>query len=258
MNSSSINQSDWDACDDLVSAYTAVINQKYESLLHLVETWDDMLADLGGDPTHIDWNSFHVLRLSREEDWSDWLSFLIERSETGVFASNLFETNIRTNQNYSKPKMVVREVPQDQYRADLIVQWADEYFYHIEVKVGDSNLFKTYATSQAMQSKFGQSSDRWTDYILLLSNQIPDWESMQNHKDRTIHMLTWEDVSVSLRLALQSNESILWKSWAYSFIGAIEQLLIGYSGHLLHERPFNHVETKIHILKKGLINDNTK
>ncbi|MBC8309231.1 MAG: hypothetical protein H8E83_01800 [Planctomycetes bacterium] len=71
MNSNLISQSDWGACDDLVSAYSAVINQKYESLLNLVETWDNILSDLGGDPTHIDWNSFHVLRLTREEDWSD-------------------------------------------------------------------------------------------------------------------------------------------------------------------------------------------
>ena len=80
----------WDDCDALVSAYSSVIDERYEELHRLLDKWNCELDFLGKDPTHTDWNSFHVLRLSREEDWSDWLGFLIAQSETGVFSQNLF------------------------------------------------------------------------------------------------------------------------------------------------------------------------
>src|SRR5262249_34086145 len=36
--------------------------------------WNKRLAELGGDPWDYDWDRFRPLRLSREEDWSDWLA----------------------------------------------------------------------------------------------------------------------------------------------------------------------------------------
>jgi hypothetical protein len=247
-------QLSWGGCDALVESYASVIVEQYEELLLLLSRWDSELALLGKDSTHIDWNSFHVLRLSREEDWSDWLGFLIAQSNTGVFAQSLFGETARASE-LASPTKVEREVPYGQYRADLIVQWSDAKYSHIEVKVGDYNLSKTYATSKAMQSKYNQTSENWADHILLLSSQMTEWEAVAQKDNRTIGVLTWEDVAVSLRRALRSEESVLWKAWAYSFTGAIEQLLLGYSGHKLRERPFANVETKIAILKKGFEDD---
>ncbi len=43
---------------------------------------DAQFRNLGGDPLHEDWAAFWPLRLSREEDWSNWLAHLIATSST--------------------------------------------------------------------------------------------------------------------------------------------------------------------------------
>src|SRR5262245_31500794 len=62
-----------------------------ERLNELRGEWSKRLAGLGGDPGACDWSSFRPLRLSREEDWSDWLTHLIQESQEGEFARFLFE-----------------------------------------------------------------------------------------------------------------------------------------------------------------------
>src|SRR5258708_28212550 len=53
--------------------------------------WDVALHDLDlGDPSGVDRTSFRMLRLGREEDWSDWLAQLIEDSRAGSFARRVF------------------------------------------------------------------------------------------------------------------------------------------------------------------------
>jgi len=80
---------DWQVFDYLFSAHSAVTDGYYTEFDKLIEKWDSELAEFGNDPTRTDWSRFRPLRLSREEDWSDWLAYLIERSDKGVFAQSL-------------------------------------------------------------------------------------------------------------------------------------------------------------------------
>ena len=47
-----------------------------------------------------------MLRLSREEDWSDWLAWLLKESGTGILAAAMFGGNEKA---YVRPHVVKRE-----------------------------------------------------------------------------------------------------------------------------------------------------
>jgi len=241
------DHSNWDVFNILNSLFDKITSSKYVELIPLVEKWDELTKYLGKDPTHVNWSNFRPLRLNREEDWSDWLGFLIENSEYSEFSKNLMNIYIS-----GKPMKLYREVACGNYRADIVINWRDNVYSHIEVKIGDENLLKTYATCLKLEEKFPNT--KWTHYILLLSSQLSAWGDINqsNSGHLEITPLTWEDVTISLRKALLGNENLSWKVWSYSFIGVIEQKLIGFKGYLLDQKPREKVDTKLEILKKSL------
>jgi hypothetical protein len=190
--------------------------------------WDAALSDLDlGDPSAVDRTVFRVLRLEREEDWSDWLAQLIEDSKAGSFAARLFGG---TRADSFAVKQVHREVSCDEgWRADIIVEWKDSSYTHVEVKVGDPNLGKTLDTAVAIQQRFHGQSQRG-DFILLLPEQRDDWDQRCQESPNLgarISALTWIGVARALRLALrEGGESPAWRVWAHAFCGAIEQKLL--------------------------------
>jgi len=71
-------QPDWHAVDEMRTAYAGVFRTYRSKLMELLPRWDSLLSsEFGKDPTRRDWREFHPLRLSREEDWSGWLAYLI-------------------------------------------------------------------------------------------------------------------------------------------------------------------------------------
>lgn len=243
----------WDVFDAVIPYYQRIIENRYKLLNSLLGKWDDRLNELGGDCTWFDWDSFRPLRLNREEDWSDWLAHIIATSETGIFAQNLLKIPKFTASGYIKPEKVERELSYGEFRADLIIKWQNQFYSHIEVKIGDSNLQKTFETSENFRRKYKVSNDRWSNFILLLSEQLNQWQQLEKmHNHIKIESLLWEDVCIAVRRALLSKEKITWKVWAYSFLGAVEQLLVGFSGHQISKKPSENLDDKISILSKGL------
>lgn len=245
---------DWAVFDELSAAHVGVVEECYAAFDQLIVEWDRLLAEFGEDPTHVDWERFRPLRLSREEDWSDWLAFLLERSQTGVLAHALFGDGDASKEDFATPRFVDREVIHREYRADVVAGWSDGSHTHVEVKVGDVHLDKTFATSRAMRSRYRQTEDNWENYILMLSAQVPDWNEVDRAEpgEPPVRVLTWADVCIALRRALLSEENQAWKAWAFSFVGSIEQLLVGFPGHKLSARPTEKLETKTRILREGL------
>ncbi|MEQ1732081.1 MAG: hypothetical protein ABL940_00320 [Bacteroidia bacterium] len=241
-NSNVLNWSDFDV---LNKSFNTIIEAQYKELIPLIEQWDSLTIDLGKDATHKNWSNFRPLNLSREEDWSNWLAFLIEHSESGMFSYYLL--NEKEGKN---PKKVHRELSCGNYRADIVINWEGNNYTHIEVKIGDENLLKTFNTCLTLEDKF--SNTNWKHYILLLSNQVNSWNQVSFFQSKHISLITWEDVSIALRKSILGEESITWKVWAYSFIGVIEQKLIGFNGHLLNDKPKENLEVKLNILKQGL------
>lgn len=245
---------DWQVFSELVPCYRKIVEKKYEVLNSLLEKWNLHLKDLGGDPTRFNWDTFRPLRLSREEDWSDWLAHLLFTSNTGEFAHWLLQIPQHKVSDRALPRTVEREVSHKGVRADLIVEWRNNHFSHIEVKIGDENLEKTYETSEKLMEKYGIQKDRWTNFILLLPNQRIAWDNIThlNNSTTKIKSITWIDICIALRRSLLCDEEIKWKVWAYSFLGAVEQLLIEFPGHKLNDRPDKNIDDKIEILTRGL------
>ena len=192
------------------------------------QEWETALRDLDlGDPSAVDRTFFRVLRREREEDWSDWLAQLIEDSKTGLFVETLFGGR---RADPFAIKQVHREVScHEGWRADIIVEWKDSSYTHVEVKVGDPNLDKTFETAVAIQQRF-HGQRRRCDFILLLPEQREDWDQRCEEDPKLgglISALTWIDVARALRLALRERkESPAWRVWAHAFCGAIEQKLL--------------------------------
>lgn len=245
----------WESFVSLKPYYNKLINSRYEQLLTALNKWNTILVAYGNDPTYYNWDNFRPLRLNREEDWSDWLAFLIEKSETGFFNTDLFKINPDFITNFSSPK-VDREVTVQNFRADLIIQWKNDNFTHLEIKIGDKNLKKTFETSRVLQQKYKIDDNNWNNYILLLNNQLNDWLKVEEQSkiNTIVKAITWQDVSISLRKSLLTNENYTWKAWAYTFIGAIEQKLINYKGYKITEKPTENLDIKTEILEKALNN----
>lgn len=223
---------------------------KKELLKTLKENWDKKLHAFGGDPSTKNWLSFRPLRLTREEDWSDWLIFLIAESQTGFFSKKLLNFYHSDQNTFVNPIKAEREVISGKYRADLIIQWRNNTFIHIEVKVGDPNLEKTYATANEVQTYLGVRKEDWVDCVLILPSQLEQWQSIKS-SGREIFSILWSDVAIALRRSLlYSEENISWKVWACSFIGAIEQKILN-----LHRNIHSFsIDDEITILEDGLQN----
>lgn len=251
------NTLNWAVFDEILPLYKKILEKKYIELNYLLEVWDNKLSDLGGDSTYYNWENFRPLRLSREEDWSDWLSHLILTSRSGVFSNNVFNIEGFNTQDYSTPSRVEREITYEYFRADIIIEWQNHHFSHIEVKIGDEQLKKTLETGEKLREKYHVLKSQWTNYILLLSEQIPSWEQLTTSypEFNTIRVITWDDICIAIRRALLYEEFVKWRVWAYSFLGAIEQKLISFSGHLIKDKPMEKIEEKIVLLRKGLYYD---
>ncbi len=248
---------DWSVFDKLIPTFRKISKEKYERLLKLLDQWDEQLADYGRDPTHYNWRNFRPLRLSREEDWSDWLTYLIDSSETGSLAGILFGKRQKHALSFSRPTWICREDIQHGYRADIIIKWRNNSFTHVEVKIGDPHLGKTHVTGRKLKNKYRAEHAKWDDFILLLSDQLQHWDAVveADNSNADIEAITWDDVCVAIRRSLLSNETITWKALAYVFLGSVEQRIIGFPGHRIKERPVEQLDEKLEILTKGLTHE---
>lgn len=225
----------WQAADDLFAAARPLVSEQLSRILALADEWDCQLQYLGGDPIFQNWESFRPMRLSREEDWTDWLSHLCSES-TGPFLSILFDLE-RT------PKVL--EARREELsssgarRADLVLVCDEGAAFHIEVKVADRNFAKTPETARAMKAKFEHhcgSNGHWRDYILLPDTDIELWAATLGNlqqKDasfaKTMGVLPWSRVDTAIRMSLWSkSEGVSWSTWAAAFCGNIEQKLLGF------------------------------
>ena len=230
----------WAAALPLIEAAHARHAHDIAQLSEWLNDSDARLAELGGDPLRDAWSTFRPLRLSREEDWSDWLAHLIQTSRTGVFWSAALQHQL-PGRTFASPRVVRREwtLPGG-YRADLGIELQDgNAWIHLEVKIGDDDLKKTISTGEAMRTRVGFAIVH--DVLLLPADDRPLWNTviedlakMDDQVEKTLSLasavivIDWHDVARGLRSALcESGETLGWRVLARVFCGAVEQLLIG-------------------------------
>lgn len=212
----------------------AVAASQTVELSRELEEWDRDLQAFGGDPARHDWSAFRPLRLSREEDWSDWLAHTIEMSQTGRFPARLFRATVPDPLRWREVRVLREDHAErcveggrvvERYRADLKIVLRDGAWIAGEVKVGDLSLAKTPSTFAAMRAE--DPSPCVGEYLLLPESDVSAWieerDRLRGAGD-AIRVLTWRDVARSLRRSvLEDAESLAWRSWALAFLGAVEQ-----------------------------------
>ncbi len=192
--------------------------------------WDERLKRFGGDPSRSDWTKFRPLRLEREEDFSDWLAWLLEHSRSGLFAQYMFGDAVAIAPAEHEPPRVERELVVEEAgrRADILVDWRDGGWTHVEVKLGDRSFDKTFETALGLRQQRG-NPECWTDFILTPEEATESWTACRKHHEgaREIKHITWTSVAIALRRALwHQMDSDSWLAWAYAFCGWIEQRLL--------------------------------
>jgi hypothetical protein len=210
--------------------FDRVVDVSARRLADAIERWDLRLADIGGDPAREDWSTFRPLRISREEDWSDWLAHILERSRSGRFPARVFSGDAAEADRWGVVR-AQREVSAQQYRADLLVRFRDDEWVHLEVTVGDLALAKTPDTGEALRREVRGMCRG--DFLLLPETDLAVWEAVSptlGDAGAQIQALTWNDVARALRCSVieVDLEPQTWRVWALTFLGAIEQLLLGF------------------------------
>lgn len=212
----------WEPTTKWLAEVRALASEELEAVQRLAGPWDVALADYGRDPGREDWAKFRPLRLSREEDWSDWLAFLLQDPAGCYVARSLFPAGV----DAEGVEGVQREVALGggDRRADLVLLWRGHRATHVEVKLWDQDFGKTGETALLCESHFSDVSE-WKHYILVPETQR---EACASEVDETrIEIRTWSEVSRELRRALLVPRSAQWLAFARAFCGAIEQRLIG-------------------------------
>ena len=87
---------------------------------------------------------------------------------------------------------------QGHYRSDIIVEWTEPMLgIHVEVKVGDPHLEKTWAEAQHLQLTYGGT---WHHFLIVLPEQRLEAERMKkaneppNGVEPSVRVITWKDV----------------------------------------------------------------
>lgn len=223
---------DWSIFDPLEDAAIIYFKHQAAGLTRLLSEWDKALSSFDVDPSRLDWTKFRPLRLGREEDWSDWLGYFIESSKKGDFAKELF-SGTGDPQKFI-PLCVRREDRTEKHRADIVIDWDARRSFHIEVKLWDQSFEKTFTTSEELQNSKGnrQEQDEWAHYILLPSKAESAWQECAAGIDDakvSVKVLTWEKVALVIRRALRmETEDVRWRALAYTYLGAIEQKILGF------------------------------
>jgi len=219
----------WRCIDSMRAAVPVKLNLRRYN--RIIRRWDRRMHEFGGDPSAFDWADFRPLRLSREEDWSDWLGWLFSTSTKGELASVLFGGGLGSSaHSLGRPKVLREEPSEDQERrADILLLWKPRLGIHIEVKVGDEQFGKTLETGRKLLAK--HKVKEWRNYVLIPDESLAMWnESTKNEESwkREVEVLLWRDVARGIRNCLWSKlEPMVWRTWAWTFCGAVEQELMG-------------------------------
>ena len=251
--------SNWDATRKFRTLARNYFNQQGSKLPRLLKRWDRHFEAYGGDPCRTNFSDFRPLRLNREEAWSDWLAHLLQTSQTGYFASEIFP-DLAEDGVVLRAQQVIREERTESHRADLIVHWNGTQSTHLEVKLWDANFMKTFNTAREAHKRTPDGHSRvWSDYILIPQASQDMWRECNQRRAASskIRELTWEQIVVALRKAvLSAKENLRWKIFGYSFCGAIEQTILAFpvAAERRTHMPTNleSVLQRVAILERGL------
>ncbi len=235
-------QSTWDEIENWINP----LRDKYLGELRIILADSQKKFDLKKliEPAYRDWSNFRPLNPEDENDWTDWLAHIFETAPTGYFVKKLLcKDNDRVMTRY-EISAVEREteLPKNEdgiFRTDILIYLKDEANHiHIEVKKYDTDFKKAYPTAQSVNAYLNNYK---TEHFILIPEEsrtecLKQFGEIKNKYQKIeINIITWNDVADSLRNTLFNeeinnldNKYTEWNVWASSFLGCIEQKLLGF------------------------------
>jgi hypothetical protein len=225
---------DWSPATKMIRAAERDAAASQEILDRLVaRSGRDQFLRLG-DPLDrgVNFGAHRWLRDSREEAWSDWLAWILQRNTDSRQVLKLFGV---------KPRLVPsgcceieRERSTQNGRLDLVLYFGDTTLV-IEVKtasqVGDDQLGRYGAWLQKARAPLGR--------VLLA---IDEPENLKTGWQ----FCSWEAVSMELRTwaaAWLRNRRVIEAALTLAFCGAVEQNILGFGSRLNAPRATRYLET---------------
>jgi len=224
---------DWTPASEMISAAERDATASQKILDGLLATSGRRKFSRLGDPLAVDFGAHRWLRDSREEAWSDWLAWILQRNADSCQVLKLFGM---------RPKLVPsgccdieRELSTQNGRPDLVLHFGDATLV-VEVKTaseaGDEQLGRYDAWLKKARNSLG---------LVLLAIDEPE-----NLTTTAWRFCSWEAVSMGLRTwaaawlrAGRMTEAAL----TLAFCGAVEQNLLGFGSGLNAPRTARYLET---------------
>ncbi|MBI5497204.1 MAG: hypothetical protein HY904_19480 [Deltaproteobacteria bacterium] len=232
MPSFRVPEPSWDGANSMVRELRDTMEAERESNEQALRVSDAALMDVGGDPCRENWWQFRPLRLSREEDWSDWLAWLLSTSTAGTLGHGLLGQWMpgTTPVDFVRPQ-VLREHVFGDYRTDIVLKTASGRFAQVEVKLWDKHWEKTEGTGAEVRKALKIEKGNMVDVILAPAPAIQARQGRMTPREveeLPYKTLDWGSVASALRRTLHAKaEATPWRVWARTFAGAMEQRLLG-------------------------------
>jgi hypothetical protein len=226
----------WEPTSRMIKAAAPLFQALAGKLNNLLARSDRLLKPLA-DPLRTDFGAHRWLSSDREEAYSDWLAWIVQRLQSpavlGLFAiKELFPDKPLHNIELQRDiqPVVLREpwVPQghsDKHgRLDLVIRFEDRAVLVVETKVGHadrSDTAKQHGYAEWLNKQEGKS------YPILLASDGEKQEYAGGFR-----LLKWADLCLALRrlvVELCAKEQIVLATMALAFVGAVEQNLLGFS-----------------------------
>ncbi len=184
------------------------------------------------DPLSIDFGTHRWLSEDREEAYSDWLAWIIEQIDDPLAALRIFGiTEVNNIAELKDTAMIVeREFPVPcghegrEGRLDLVIRIGGHAVVVVEVKKTDADIADT--EKQKGYCAWLQAQPEPLKKAILLASDGSE-ESYDQFR-----LITWADVCVELRRLTArfcAKNKLLLAAMILSFIGAVEQNLLGFS-----------------------------
>jgi hypothetical protein len=173
-----------------------------------------------GDPLEVDFGAHRWLRGAREESYSDWLAWIINRQAKAERILALF--GIEAGVLAGKTCSADREVCTPQGRLDLVINCGESAVLAVEIKTSsepdDEQLKRYLAWLKQRKDSLG---------LVLLAIDLPEGLALGDWS-----FCSWRDVSMRLRrwaFIWLGDGRLMDAAMTLAFCGAVEQNLLGFS-----------------------------
>lgn len=240
----------WIPLRGMIEATAKLLSLEKEGFTDLLKKSSEKLAPLE-DPLYVDLGAHRWLSDKREEHYSDWLQWVAEQLKEPELVFRLFKINISKDilaKCRACEVSIEREVPLlkgyegQTGRIDLFIRYPGAAIIAVEVKKTDAESADTEKQRGYIESLSSQYPEEKTEAILLITNS----EESDSHG---FTPLKWADVCLELRRIvpnLQPQGGLVAKAMILSFVGAVEQNLLGFSIYthtsIFNSEAVNHIE----------------